>query len=139
MDCYDGCGAPLVDGVCEHCGRTYPTEPLITFNVSGIIEDALESEEEEEIVAVIEPDNPDEGRPEPMSFGPGYEPGLMEYGIGGTFEDAQATLGMATVAFIIIGALFGFFAPAIALPFLGIGLLAGLTGGIRQWRHKEEE
>ncbi len=142
MECYNGCGAPLVNGTCEYCGRNYADLHVSSFR--DIIEaNALlrffgadvEEEEEEEIVAM--------GSKEEIikaDFGPSYEPGLMEssyYPLD--FEDGQKTLGLLTGTLLIFGALSGFVSPGAALPLLAAGLVTALIGGIRQWRHKETE
>lgn len=133
MDCYNGCGAPLVDGVCLYCGREYSeAKPAIIHGIIDVedlddLEDALE--EVEEIVAMG------------TSFGPSYEPGLMEYDdYPRSFEDAQKTLGMFTVTALGLGVFFAF----IGLLPLGLvtvvfGLGCALAGGIRQYKHNKEE
>ena len=129
MECYDGCGAPLINGVCEHCGRTYPD--LIEVSFDDIIDDANDrlDKVEEEIVAM--------GSNDFGTYGTSYSPTWDdEMPYPREFEDTQKTLGVATGAFLFIGAVFGLFAPPLALPFLAIGLLAAITGGIRQLTHK---
>lgn len=146
MECYDGCGAPLVDGVCEHCGRVY--KDLLIDKINDIIEAANQrlDKVENDFEEVVKTD-----------LGPSYEPGLMESQSGSwndgkeiramtvdtdhgyPFEDTQKMLGVATVSFLLIGGVFGLFAPPLALPFLIIGLLAAMTGFVRNLRHKESE
>lgn len=150
MDCYAGCGAPLVDGVCEHCGRIYEeAKPVIIHSMTDAPEGDIDltlkeimsgksytskihhitHQGEDEIVAMR------------TDFGPSYEPGLMEYDdYPRSFEDSQSTLGVLTVIPILIGVFFsliGLLPLGLATVVFGLG--CALAGGIRQYKHDKEE
>ena len=145
MDCYNGCGAPLVDGECQYCGKSYQEEmgvfsleDLVTslssmgqrLNAVGISIDVDEEEEEdeEEIVAMG------------TKGIPALPPPLTVSTYPRAFEDTQSTLGVFTV----VGVLIGVFFLLIGLLPLGLlttvfGLGCALAGGIRQHKHDKEE